>query len=299
MQKEDEKHVGNKQAETDFENKEPAHVKDATVNAKEKLPSEMISQEAGVVGPKAVKTENSRVEKTRKSARTKVSFHNVWEVAGGGKSCQEKDPKAHRENAAQGASLLAVIDEDASDLKLTSVLDSKGAKGGKTKNDEPKAAELTEEGNVDVADQLRMPTDADITNVTGIDARKPEKEGTGDKDAIEVTNASGGAGLLMETAGGEVVGDAIPKWVDAAHLTPEEQEVTTMVSTTDGGTAGVHPIHADLADLREALNTQQKEDVEIVKVPNAGEAEKCRSKLDCLFYEMLIIKEPKPSLNVQ
>ena len=26
---------------------------------------------------------------------------------------------------------------------------------------------------------------------------------------------------------------------------------------------------------------------------------KCRSKLDCLFYKMLIIKELKPSLNVQ
>ena len=26
---------------------------------------------------------------------------------------------------------------------------------------------------------------------------------------------------------------------------------------------------------------------------------KCRSKLDCLVYEMLLIKELKPSLNVQ
>ena len=26
---------------------------------------------------------------------------------------------------------------------------------------------------------------------------------------------------------------------------------------------------------------------------------KCRSKLDCLFYEMLVLKELKPSLNVQ
>ncbi|XP_068735325.1 uncharacterized protein [Montipora capricornis] len=278
-EKEDEKHVGNKQAETDLDKKEEADVKDATVKAKEKLPGEMISQEPGAVGPKAVKTESSRVEKTRKCARSKVSFHSVWEVAGGGKSCQEKDPKAHRENAAQGASLLAVIEEEAGDLKLTSVLDSKEAKGAKTKNDEPKAAEVTEAGNVDVADELPVPTDADITNVTGveeIDARKPEKEGPGDGDAIEVTNASGGAGLLMETAGGEMAGDAIPKWVDAAHLTSEEQEVTLMVSTTDGGTAGVHPIHADVADPREALNMQQEEDVEIVKVPSAGEAEKVK-----------------------
>ncbi|XP_068737167.1 uncharacterized protein [Montipora capricornis] len=278
-EKEDEKHVGNKQAETDLDKKEEADVKDATVKAKEKLPGEMISQEPGAVGPKAVKTESSRVEKTRKCARSKVSFHSVWEVAGGGKSCQEKDPKAHRENAAQGASLLAVIEEEAGDLKLTSVLDSKEAKGAKTKNDEPKAAEVTEAGNVDVADELPVPTDADITNVTGveeIDARKPEKEGPGDGDAIEVTNASGGAGLLMETAGGEMAGDAIPKWVDAAHLTSEEQEVKLMVSTTDGGTAGVHPIHADVADPREALNMQQEEDVEIVKVPSAGEAEKVK-----------------------
>ena len=277
VEKEDEQHARNEQAEIDLEREEVSDVKDARATTKEKPPGgEMIVLEVRAEETKAAKAKRAEVEKTRKGTRTKVSFHRVWDLAGGENSSQENYRKAHREGAAQGAdglkaSKLAVIEEDASVLKL----ECEVAKGITTKNEEPKVVELTEVDNIVVADKPCMHTAVDMTNVTGIeerDAGKLKKEKPVDKDAIEVPNASGG----------EVAEDGIPKLVDKADLIKGEQDVTKMTSTTDGETASAHPIHADVAYLREALNTQQQEDVETVETPSVGEAEKFKvPKAEC------------------
>ena len=268
MEKEDEQHARNEQAEIDLEREEVSDVKDARATTKEKPPGgEMIALEARAEETKAAKTQRSEVEKTRKGTRTKVSFHRVWDLAGGENSSQEKHRQAHREGAAQGAdglkvSKLAVIEEDASVLKL----ECEVAKGVTTKNEKPKVVELTEVDNIVVADKPCMHTAADMTNVTGIEERnagKLKKERPVDKDAIKVPNA----------CGGEVAEDGIPKLVDKADLIKGEQDVTRMTSTTDGDTASAHPIHADVAYLREAVNTQQQEDVETVETPIVGEVQ--------------------------
>ncbi|XP_068724659.1 uncharacterized protein [Montipora capricornis] len=277
VEKEDEQHARNEHTEIDLEREEVSDVKDARATTKEKPPGgEMIALEARAEETKAAKTKRSDAEKARKCTRTKVPFQSVLELAGGENSSQEKHRQVHREGAAQGAdgpkaSKLAVIEEDASVLKL----DSEVTKGITTKNEGPKVVELTKVDNIVVADKLCMHTAADMTSVTGIeerDAGKLKKEKPVDKDAIEVPNASGG----------EVAKDGITKLVDKADLIKGEQDVTRMTSTTDGETASANPIHADVAYLREALNTQQQEDVETVETPSVGEAEKVKvPKAEC------------------
>ena len=138
--------------------------------------------------------------------------------------------------------------KDSGDPKKGNLLDIEVAEGVSAEDDEA--------GNVGVAGEAQMPTNADMIGPAG------EKEGEEDVTHSNIVSLCG-EGMVMavkETASDEAIKESVPKGEDAAAINEKEVAVTKMAPETDEEGADADPRYPKGTDPSAAVSTEEDQD---------------------------------------